>query len=73
MYDTKSKFINERKIIIKQISKSDLEKLIVNGIIKNTKRGFINEDGSNVAFYRTKGCAKKRWIQDAYADLAKTL
>ena len=63
----------ERTIFIKEISKSDLEKLLNAGVIRNTSRGFVNRKGYHIGYYRTRGCAGKRYIQDYYADKAKSL
>ena len=60
-------------IFIKEISKSDLEKLLNAGVIRNTSRGFVNRKGYHIGYYRTRGCAGKRYIQDYYADKAKSL
>jgi hypothetical protein len=60
-------------IKIKYISKQDVEKLLANGIIRNTNRGYVNKDGYEVGFYRTKSSARKRYIQDEYVDLLETI
>ena len=52
--------------IIKQISKNEVEKLLSEGVIRNTKRGYIDKNGNPVGYYRTKGVAKKRYIEDKY-------
>ena len=43
------------------------------GVIRNTSRGFVNRKGYHIGYYRTRGCAGKRYIQDYYADKAKSL
>ena len=43
------------------------------GIIRNTNRGYVNANGSEIGYYRTKGSAHKRYIQDKYADIANRL
>lgn len=58
---------------IKEISKQDIQKLLDAGILRNTHRGYVNKKGNPVGYYRTSGAARKRWIQDWYADIAKSL
>lgn len=58
---------------IKVISKQGIEKLLNAGIIRNTNRGYVNANGSEIGYYRTKGSAHKRYIQDKYADIANRL
>lgn len=45
-----------------------MEKLIELGVIKNTRTGYVNSSGEHVGFYRTHGVAKKRYIEDYYAE-----
>ena len=52
--------------IIKQISKNEIEKLLSEGVIRNTKYGYVNRKGKHVGYYQTKGVAKKRYIDDKY-------
>ena len=52
--------------IIKQISKTEIEKLLSKGVIRNTKYGYIDRNGNPVGYYRTKGAAKKRYIEDRF-------
>lgn len=59
--------INQRMWkIIKQISKTEIEKLLSKGVIRNTKYGYIDRNGNPVGYYRTKGAAKKRYIEDRF-------
>ncbi len=58
---------------IKEISKQGIEKLIAKGIIKNTKRGYVNGNGSEIGYYRTKGVSSKRYIQDKYIDMLEKI
>ena len=58
---------------IKEISKQDIQKLLDAGILRNTHRGYVNKKGNPVGYYRTSGAARKRWIQDWYADKVKEL
>lgn len=61
-------------IKLKTISQEGIEKLVKKGVIKNTKHGYVNtKNGYSIGFYRTKGAAKKRWVQDWVADLAAKL
>ena len=54
--------------IIKQISKNGIEKLLKDGIIRNTHNGYVNpKDGEHIGYYRT--CGGKKYIEDYYADL----
>lgn len=59
--------------IIKPITKVEMNKLINKGYIRNTGHGFISNTGELVGFYRCKGVAKTRYIQDEYAVIAKKL
>lgn len=52
--------------IIKYVSKTEIEKLLSEGVIRNTKHGYVNCKGNPVGYYRTKGVAKKRYIEDKY-------
>lgn len=64
------KNIKERVIIIKQISKREMEKLISKGIIRNTHKGYVNSKGNHVGHYST---VHKQYIEDYYVDLLETL
>lgn len=56
---------------MKEITKQEIKLLEKHDIIKNTHKGYIGvDDGYQVGFYRT---VNKRYIQDKYADIAKTL
>lgn len=52
--------------IIKQISKSEIEKLLSEGVIRNIRRGYVDRNGEQVGYYSTKGVARKRCIEDKY-------
>ena len=52
--------------IIKQISKSEIEKLLSEGVIRNTRRGYVDWNGEQIGYYPTKGVARKRYIEDKY-------
>jgi len=59
---------------LKEISKSQIESLIQNKTIRNTKRGYINcNTGYGIGFYRTKGVAGKRYVEDKYVDIANRI
>lgn len=63
---------NRKKVLfIKHITKDGIKKLLSKGIIKNTHRGYVSKNGSEVGYYMTSG--KKRYIQDKYADIAEKL
>lgn len=54
--------------IIKQISKQGIEKLLKDGVIRNTYRGYVNpKNGEHIGFYKT--CGSQRYIEDYFADL----
>ena len=54
--------------IIKQISKQGIEKLLKDGVIINTNRGYVNpKNREHIGFYKT--VHNKRYIEDYYADL----
>jgi len=48
--------------IIKYISKNEIEKLLSEGVIRNTRRGYRN--GEHIGYYKT--CGGKRYIEDKY-------
>ena len=41
--------------IIKQISKQGIERLLKEGIIRNTHRGYIKANGEHIGYYKTCG------------------
>jgi len=45
------------------------QKLIERGIIKHKGNVYVNKYGNLVGVYRTKGCAKKIYIEDKYATI----
>ena len=54
--------------IIKQISKQGIEKLLKDGIIRHTHRGYVNpKNGEHIGYYKTSG--GKKYIEDYYSDL----
>ena len=56
--------------IIKQISKEGIKRLLKDGIIRHTHRGYVNpKNGEHIGYYKTCGASKKRYIEDYYADL----
>jgi len=55
---------------IKTITKNEMNVLVKNGIIRNTRKGFINKSGFVIGYYRTR---TKRYIEDKYVDMAKKL
>lgn len=57
--------------IIKQISKAQIEKLLKDGVIRNTHRGYVKTNGEHIGYYRTSGAAKKRYIEEQYYDLLR--
>lgn len=65
----KREFIKKEGIIIKLISKQDIQTLLDKGIITNTNRGYVNRNGHKIGYYKT--CGGKRYIQDKYVDILK--
>ena len=63
------KYKNRKKWkIIKQISKEGIKKLLKDGIIRHTHRGYVNpKNGEHIGYYKT--CGNKKYIEDYYADL----
>ena len=53
--------------IIKQISKYGIEKLLKEGVIRNTHKGYVKSNGGHIGYYKT--CGNQRYIEDYYADL----
>ena len=54
--------------IIKQISKQGIERLLKEGIIRNTHRGYVNpKNGEHIGYYKT--CGGKKYIEDYFSDL----
>ena len=57
---------------MKEISKEGIEKLIKNGYLKNTGRGYVKpKKNYRVGYYKT--CGGHRYIEDYFADIAKKL
>ena len=50
--------------IIKQISKNEVEKLLSEGVIRNTKHGYVDHKGEYIGYYKT--CGNKRYIEDRF-------
>ena len=55
---------------MKQISNEEMKKLIKNKYIHNSRKGFVDKNGENVGFYRTRN---KRYIEDKYLDIARKI
>lgn len=57
---------------MKKITKQGIEKLIKAGFIENCHEGYVNpKKNYRVGYYKT--CGGHRYIEDWYADKAKTL
>lgn len=56
---------------IKEITKQEMDLLINKGIIINTNHGYVDNKGSDIGFYRTKGVARKRYVKDKYVNLLR--
>lgn len=50
--------------IIKQISKNEVEKLLSEGVIRNTKHGYVDRKGEQIGYRKT--CGNKRYIEDRF-------
>lgn len=57
--------------IIKEITKQEMDLLIKKGIVINTNHGYVDNKGSDIGFYRTKGVAKKRYVKDKYVNMLR--
>ena len=53
---------------IKAVTQSEMNYLVKNNILRNTKRGYVNDKGFIVGFYRTR---TKRYLEDRYVDRAR--
>lgn len=71
LFYRRREFKQKEGFVIKYITKDGIKKLLSKGIIKNTHRGYVSKNGSEVGYYMTSG--KKRYIQDKYADIAEKL
>lgn len=60
-------------LILKEISKEELQYLLKCKIIYNTNVGFVNNKGKKIGYYRTIGKGRKRYIEDLYVHQAKKL
>lgn len=54
--------------LIKTVTQSEMDYLVKNNILRNTKRGYVNSNGFVVGFYRTR---TKRYLEDRYVDMAR--
>jgi hypothetical protein len=55
---------------LKEVKSEEMRVLQAKGIIKNSSNGFVNKEGVQVGFYRTRN---KRYLEDSYVDIAKRL
>lgn len=55
---------------MKEVKSEEMRVLQAKGIIKNSSNGFVNKEGVQVGFYRTRN---KRYLEDSYVDIAKRL
>jgi len=55
---------------LKEITKKEMEALLENGVLRNSDKGFVKENGDIVGFYRTR---HRRYLEDKYVDIAKKL
>lgn len=47
--------------------------LIKRGIIHNTNHGYVDRNGNDIGFYRTKGVARKRYVKDKFVNMLNKL
>lgn len=52
---------------MKEVTKKEVAMLLLNGIIFNSTKGYVDGRGYPVGYYRTRN---KRYIEDKYADMA---
>ena len=57
-------------LTIKEVNAKEMELVVKNKVVYNSKKGFVDKKGYPVGFYRTKN---KRYIEDKYVDIAKKL
>ena len=43
--------------------------MLKDGVIRNTRKGYVDSNGEHIGYYRTSGVSKKRYIEDYYANL----
>jgi len=55
---------------LKEITKKEMEALIEKGVIRNSTRGYVKQNGDIVVFYRPR---HRRYLEDKYVDIAKKL
>lgn len=55
---------------MKEIKKNELETLVNNRVVRNSKFGYVNRYGDTVGFYKTRN---KMYIEDKYVDMARKL
>lgn len=58
---------------IKVITEKEIDLLLENGVLKHSHKGYINQHGQSVGFYRCKGAGQKRYIEDKYQEIASKL
>ena len=52
------------KTLVGLRSKNEIEKLLSEGVIRNTRRGYVDRRGEHIGYYKT--CGGKRYIEDKY-------
>lgn len=55
---------------MKEITKKEMEALLAKGVIRNSAKGYVKQNGDVVGFYRTR---HRRYLEDKYVDIAKKL
>ena len=55
---------------MEQISKEEMDKLIKNNYVHNSKKGYVDKRGYIIGFYHTRN---KMYIEDKYVEIARKL
>lgn len=55
---------------LKEITVAEMKKLFNAGVIKNTRRGIVDQDGNLTGYKTTRN---KRYIEGKYVDIAQSL
>lgn len=63
--------ISKGTVLLKTVTKEQVQKLIDSAYIRNTNQGFYDrKTGAVVGYYRTR---HKRYIEDKYANISQHL
>ena len=62
---------NNEALSLMKAENADFRKaLIEKGVIRNSTRGYVKQNGDIVGFYRTR---HRRYLEDKYVDIAEKL